>query len=205
MYHYFSSASTKILAIYGLIYLNNLTTNSSLRDIVKCGSDWAYHRTTLLIASNNSPLRICYSHYLSRVFCFTTKDHLITCNNALFKQHSQNDAKEGQRGHSMSLIHKYHWLWVSTFKSFGSFHGPLSDLRQPPSSGQEQLPPRNSGNSLCKPKQNFSQQNSFKSIINIIWLRDFCNGRLIAWHQLLQVICFGTCYQGPEWKLYQYN
>lgn len=37
-----------------------------------------------------------------------------------------------------------------TFNISGFFHGPLSDLRQPPSSAHEQVPPRNSGNSLYK-------------------------------------------------------
>lgn len=52
---------------------------------------------------------------------------------------------------------------MKTFNICGSCHGPLSDLIQPPSSAQVQVPPKNSGNSLEQTKEkNYTIKPSYK-------------------------------------------
>jgi hypothetical protein len=60
-----------------------------------------------------------------------------------------------------------------TFIISGSFHGPLSDLRQPPSFGHEQVPPRNSGSWLF-----YKKMPKFRVIKLVNHLYSDCKSRM---------------------------
>ena len=137
---------------------NRVYKNYKIRkfSFMKC-LKWLYHWITCLITFDHGPLIIRNCYYLSRTLYFTTKNHL--------HEHTVSAKSQKHTKYLVKIRVQVLHYKQQTFKMFGSCHGPLSDLIQPPRSIQVQLPPRNSGSSL----KNHADSQNFQITIQTDW------------------------------------